>query len=64
MPLFSDLEIEKNSSELDDFAIIATHTDPDEATKEVGALHKVYHATKAHWDLEVRDITMIYYKRS
>ncbi|GFS22509.1 deoxyribonuclease-1-like [Elysia marginata] len=40
------------TTELEDFAIIATHTDPDEAAKEVGALHTVYDATKAHWDLE------------
>nr|KAG5703786.1 hypothetical protein BaRGS_009584 [Batillaria attramentaria] len=38
--------------ELQDFAIIAIHTDPDDAVREVGALHKVYDVTKAHWDLE------------
>ena len=40
-------------SELEDFAIIATHTDPDEAAKEIGALHKVYESAKRHWQLEV-----------
>ena len=40
-------------TELNDFAIIAIHTDPDDAVREVGALHKVYDVTKAHWDLEV-----------
>ncbi|KAK7092233.1 deoxyribonuclease-1-like [Littorina saxatilis] len=40
------------SAELPDFAIIAIHTDPDDAVKEVGALHNVYEATKTHWNLE------------
>ncbi|RUS83767.1 hypothetical protein EGW08_008473 [Elysia chlorotica] len=40
------------STELEDFAIIATHTDPDEAAKEIGALHKVYESAKRHWNLE------------
>ncbi|GFR65427.1 deoxyribonuclease [Elysia marginata] len=40
------------STELEDFAIIATHTDPDEAAKEIGSLHKVYESAKKHWNLE------------
>ncbi|GFO39450.1 deoxyribonuclease-1-like [Plakobranchus ocellatus] len=40
------------TTELEDFAILATHTDPDEAAKEVGALHKVYDAARMHWGLE------------
>ncbi|XP_012939295.2 deoxyribonuclease-1 [Aplysia californica] len=40
------------TTEITDFAIIAIHTSPEDAVKEIGALHKVYDSTKKHWDLE------------
>ena len=40
------------TTELSDFAVIAIHTSPESAVKEVGALHTVYDATKLHWGLE------------
>ncbi|XP_013408931.1 deoxyribonuclease-1 [Lingula anatina] len=39
-------------TEVTDFAIIAIHTDPQEAVSEIGNLTRVYDAVKQHWALE------------
>ncbi|XP_050405109.1 deoxyribonuclease-1 [Patella vulgata] len=40
------------TTEIKDFAIIAIHTSPKNAVREIRALHTVYEKTKHHWDLE------------
>ncbi|XP_076455591.1 deoxyribonuclease-1-like [Babylonia areolata] len=39
------------TTELKDFGVIAIHTAPRDAVREIGALHTVYDVTKAHWKL-------------
>ncbi|KAL8561880.1 hypothetical protein ACOMHN_046670 [Nucella lapillus] len=40
------------NTEVKDFGVIAIHTDPDDAVREIGALNRVYDVTKQHWNLE------------